>query len=118
MSVVPHKAQKESNIPIPLGIKDKVIKILKERIAAEAYKPSQSFYHSCWFCGVKKNGDLQIVHDLQPLNRVSIQHTNSPPIIDDLVKPFAGYQCYTVFNLRIQCVACPSTKSRSGGRLV
>ena len=71
MPVVPHEAWKESNIPIPPGIKDKVIKILKERMAAGAYEPSQSSYRSRWFCVLKKSGDLRIVHDLQPLNRVS-----------------------------------------------
>jgi hypothetical protein len=48
---------------------------------------------------LKKNGKLRIVHDLQPLNRVSIQYTGMVPIIDDFVDGFAGHQCYTVLDL-------------------
>ncbi|TFK79464.1 hypothetical protein K466DRAFT_505514, partial [Polyporus arcularius HHB13444] len=81
MPVVPHAAWKEANIPIAPGIKDK------------------SSYRSRYFCVLKKNGDLRLVHDLQPLNRVSIRDAGSPPIMDDFVEPFAGYQCYTVFDL-------------------
>jgi hypothetical protein len=51
------------------GIRDKVIKLLKEKMAAGVYEPSQSSYRSKWFCVAKKNGKLRIVHDLQPLNK-------------------------------------------------
>ena len=99
MPVVPHEAWKESNIPIPPGIKDKVIKILKERMAAGAYEPSQSSYRSRWFCVTKKSGKLRIVHDLQPLNAVTIRETGLPPNLDDFVEPFAGRTICTAFDL-------------------
>ncbi len=60
------------NIPIPTGLLDKVIKMFKEKIAAGVYKPSDASYHSCWFCVLKKNGSLHLVHNLQPLNAVTI----------------------------------------------
>lgn len=99
MPVIPHEPWKLANIPIPPGIKDKVVKILREKIAAGVYEPSQASYRSRWFCVLKKSGDLRLVHDLQPLNKVSIRDAGAPPIIDDFVEPFAGYQCYTVFDL-------------------
>jgi len=99
MPTVPHTPWEYKNIPIPPGIRNKVIELLKEKIAAGVYEPSQSSYRSRWFCVLKKNGKLRIVHDLQPLNKVSIRDAGLPPILDDFVEPFAGRQCYTVFDL-------------------
>ncbi|KAI0309287.1 hypothetical protein OF83DRAFT_1166877 [Amylostereum chailletii] len=65
---VPHEPLEYKNIPILPGIKDKVIDLLKEKIWCGVYEPSQSSYRSHWFCVVKKDGKLRIVHDLQPLN--------------------------------------------------
>ncbi|KAF9470928.1 hypothetical protein BDN70DRAFT_820683, partial [Pholiota conissans] len=42
---------------------------------------------------------LRIVHDLQPLNKVTIQDAGMLSIVDDFVEGFAGCQCYTVFDL-------------------
>lgn len=96
---VPHTPWEYRNIPIPPGIKDKVIELLKHKMSAGVYEMSQSAYRSRWFCVLKKSGKLRIVHDLQPLNAVTIRDAGLPPIIDDFVEPFAGRQCYTVFDL-------------------
>lgn len=97
--VVPHIPWAFPNIPIPPGIKDKVVELLKEKIAAGVYEPSQSSYRSRWFCVMKKSGKLRLVHDLQPLNKVTIRDAGLPPNLDNFVEPFAGRQCYTVFDL-------------------
>ena len=94
-----HTAWEERNIPIPPGIKDKVIELLKHKMDAGVYEHCQSAYRSKWFCVLKKSGKLRIVHDLQALNAVSIRDAGGPPILDDFVEPFAGRQCYTVFDL-------------------
>ena len=39
------------------------------------------------------------MHDLQPLNKVTIRETGLPPNLDNFVEPFAGRQVYTVFDL-------------------
>ncbi|KAI4294671.1 hypothetical protein K525DRAFT_290425 [Schizophyllum commune Loenen D] len=57
---VPHKPWEYKNIPIPPGIHDKVIELLREKIKAGVYEPSQSSYRSRWFCVLKKNGKLRI----------------------------------------------------------
>ena len=36
---------------------------------------------------------------MQPLNKVSIRDAGLPPNLDNFVEPFAGRQCYTVFDL-------------------
>jgi hypothetical protein len=96
---IAHAPWEYKNIPIPPGIRDKVIELLKHKINAGVYEPSQSAYRSRWFCVLKKNGKLRIVHDLQPLNKISIRDAGLPPILDDFIEPFAGRQCYTVFDL-------------------
>lgn len=99
MPTVAHTPWEYKNIPIPPGIRDKVIELLKSKIDAGVYEPSQSSYRCRWFCVAKKNGSLRIVHDLQPLNKVSIRDAGLLPIVDDFVESYAGFQCYTVFDL-------------------
>ncbi|TFK16890.1 DNA/RNA polymerase, partial [Coprinopsis marcescibilis] len=96
---VPHIPWEHRNIPIPPGLMPKVLEVLKLKIEAGVYEQSQSSYRSKWFVVLKKNGKLRIVHDLQPLNKISIRDTGMMPIIDNFVENFAGYQCYTVFDL-------------------
>lgn len=96
---VPHRPWEERNIPIPPGLKEKVIDVLKLKMDAGVYEHSQSSYRSKWFVVLKKNGKLRIVHDLQPLNRITIRDAGMLPIVDDFVEGFAGHQCYTVFDL-------------------
>ena len=97
--VIPHIPWEHKNIPIPPALKEEVIKLLKEKIDAGVYEPSQASYRSRWFCVVKKNGKLRIVHDLQVLNGITIRDAGLPPVLDDFVEPYAGRQCYTVFDL-------------------
>ena len=99
MPTIPHTAWEEKNIPIPPGIRDKVIELLKHKMKAGVYEHCQSAYRSKWFCVLKKTGKLRIVHDLQALNAVSIRDAGGPPILDEFVEPYAGRQCYTVFDL-------------------
>lgn len=96
---VPHVPWAFANIPIPPGLREQVVELLKEKVKAGVYEQSQSSYRSRWFCVLKKNGKLRIVHDLQPLNAVTIRDAGLPPILDPFVEPFAGRQCYSAFDL-------------------
>ena len=96
---IPHVPWTQSNIPIPPGLRTKVMEVLKLKIEAGVYKQSSASYRSRWFVVLKKNGKLRIVHDLQPLNKVTIKDAGMLPIVDDFVDGFAGRQCYTVFDL-------------------
>ena len=42
---------------------------------------------------------MHIVHDLQPLNKISTRDAGLPPNLDNFVEPFARRQCHTVFDL-------------------
>jgi len=53
---VPHTPWVEHNIPIPPGIYDEVVRIIKEKIKIGVYERSNSSYQSKWFCIIKKDG--------------------------------------------------------------
>jgi hypothetical protein len=88
------------NIPIPPGIYERVIEIIRDKMAAGVYEPSNSSYRSRWFCVLKKDGSsLRLVHDLQPLNKVTIQDSSVPPLTEQYAESFAGRACYGLLDL-------------------
>jgi transposase InsO family protein len=97
---IEHEPWAYKNIPIPPGILTRVIGMIKDKIRAGVYEPSSSSYRSRWFCVLKKDGEsLRIVHDLQPLNAVTIKDAGLPPIADHFIEGFAGRSCYSLFDL-------------------
>ena len=96
---VEHKPWIEKNIPLPHSTKDKIIDLLKEKVNAGVYEPTSTAYRSKWFCVKKKDGGLRMVHDLQNLNRVTIQDSAVPPIVEEFVEAYAGRSVYTVLDM-------------------
>ena len=97
----------ESNIPIPPGIYDEVCVIIHKKIKSGIYECSDSAYHSCWFCMLRKDGKvLCIVHSLELLNCVTIKHSSITPIPEHLAEQFAGWSCDTVLNLYVGYDEC------------
>ena len=77
-----------------------MVEIIKNKIQLEIYKPSNSSYRSHWFYVLKKDGKaLHIVHNLQPLNAVTIKDSGIPPMIEQYAKLFDGWGCYGMFDL-------------------
>ena len=99
MPVIPHVPWEYKNIPIPPGIRDEVIEVLRSKIEAGVYEHSQSSYRCRWFCIKKKSGSLRVIHDLQPLNRVSIRDAGLLPKVDDFVEQNVGMVCCTMFDM-------------------
>ena len=88
------------NIPIPPGIYNQVISVIKDKIRAGVYEPSNSSYRSRWFCVPKKDKkSLRLVHDLQPLNAVVIRDPAVPPVVESYAESFGGKACYGMFDL-------------------
>ena len=100
--VIEHIPWAHKNIPIPPGILSEVIKIFKDKFAAGVYKHSDTSYQSCWFCVKKKSGTLHLVHDLQPLNMVTIRNSGVPPPINQVIEAMAGQVCYIMLDLFIR----------------
>jgi hypothetical protein len=100
--VVPHKPWVLKNIPIPPGIYPEVCRIIKSKMEAGVYEPSNSSYRSRWFCVLKKDGkSLRLVHSLEPLNEVTIAHSGVPPATETLAAQFAGRACGGILDLYV-----------------
>ncbi len=98
--VIEHIPWVHKNIPIPPGLYHKGIEIVKDKIASGIYEPSSSSYHSKWLTFFKKDRCLlQIVHNLQLLNAVTIRNSGVPLLIEQLAETFGTCTCYSVFNL-------------------
>src|SRR6201996_1396778 len=99
---IPHKPWAQRNIPIPPGIYAEVCRLIKNKIDAGVYEPSNSSYRSRWFCVVKKDGkSLRIVHSLEPLNKVTIKHAGVTPFTDQIGEHFAGCACGSMLDLYV-----------------
>lgn len=100
--VIEHVPWAFKNIPIPAGIRDRVIQIIKEKTEAGVYEPTNSSYRSRWFCVVKKDGkSLRLVHSLEPLNAITIKDAAVPPHVDPLAESFAGRSVYSLLDLYV-----------------
>ena len=67
-----------------------------------AYERSNSLYHLCWFCVTKKKAaDLRMVHSLEPLNAITIQHSRVTPFTEEIAEQFAGRACGRILDLYV-----------------
>ena len=90
------------NIPIPPALFEQVVAIVKAKFDAGVYEFSNSSYRSRWFCVLKKDKkSLRLVHDLQPLNAVSIRDPSVPMSPDSIAELFAGHARYTTLDLMV-----------------
>ena len=99
IATVPHTPWVQRNIPIPPAIYPQVIEIIKGKIEGGVYEPSNAAYRSRFFTVEKKGGKLRLVHDLQPLNAVTIRDSAMPPFTDHLTEALAGYAIYGMMDL-------------------
>lgn len=99
---VAHIPWVERHFKIPPAIYDEVCRVIKRKIDAGVYEPSNSSYRSRWFCVVKKDGkSLRLVHSLEPLNRVTIAHSGLPPAAEELATHFSGRACNGILDLYV-----------------
>ncbi|KAK4690475.1 hypothetical protein P7C70_g9569, partial [Phenoliferia sp. Uapishka_3] len=91
--VVPHTPWRQSTLPIPLAAREKIIETFKTRMDEGIYENSTSAYSGRWFVVAKKDGKYRIVHDLQPLNAVTIRDAGLPPVMEDFIEDFTGRAC-------------------------
>jgi len=100
--IVPHKPWVQRNIPIPPGLYKEICRLVKDKIDAGVFEPSNSSYRSRWFVVIKKDGkSLRIVQSLEPLNQVTIAHSGVPPFTEQLAEQFAGRACCSMMDLYV-----------------
>ena len=84
----------------PAFVLGSTIQIIKDRITSGVYEPSATAYRSRWFCVLKQDGKtLRLVHNLQPLNAVTIRDSLVPPFIEHLAESFGRYAVYGMMDL-------------------
>ena len=94
-----HEPWAQRNFPIPPGLFNQVINIIRDKISSGAYEPSTSSYQSRWFCILKKNGKLHIMHDLQPLNGVTAKDASLPPNVEAFTERCGGRVIYSLADI-------------------
>ncbi len=87
--MVPHHPWQRKLIRLPQSRHEEVIQIMKEQMSSGKYEPSSASYRS-----------LRVVHDLQPLNAVTVRDATLPPCVDNMIESFAGCAVYGLFNLK------------------
>src|SRR5258707_8674928 len=103
---VPHHPWQRKPIRLPQSRCEEVIRIMKEQMSSGKYEPSSASYRSTFFAVEKKGGALQVVHDLQPLNTVTIRDATLPPCMDNMIKSFVGHAVYSLFDLKLGYDSC------------
>ena len=102
MPVVEHKPWVLRNIPIPPGIYNELCDLIRIKLAAGVYEPSNSAYRSRWFTVMKKGSkSFCIVHSLEPLNAVTIAQSGVTPYTEQIADHFAGRACAGVLDLYV-----------------
>jgi len=103
---VPHTPWKLKPIPVARAHYDKLLELLRKRIASRCVEPGIGPYANRWFTVPKKDGNLRFIQDLQPVNKVTIRNTGLAPMMDDYVAMFSG---------RAMLLSLLSSAARAGG---
>ncbi len=75
---IPHQPWQKKPIRLPQARREEVTQIMKEQMSSGKYEPSSASYRSTFFAVEKKGGALRVVHDLQPLNAVTVRDATLP----------------------------------------
>lgn len=98
--VIPHSPWRERPLPLPYAVKDAIVQQLKDRLKSGVYERSSSAYNSRFFIVAKKSSNkYRIVHDLQPLNSVTIRDAGLPPPVEEILDSFIGRETYALLDL-------------------
>ena len=100
IKTVPHIPWQIKPIRLPKAREAEIMRMLEEQRQAGKYELSSSSYRSTIFAVEKKGGKLRIVHDLQPLNRVTIRDATVPPRMEDVVENLKGRSFYSAADLK------------------
>ena len=110
MRTVPHEPWCIPPIQLPRTKEAIIMQMLEEQRLGGKYELLSSSYRSAYLTVEKKNGKLHIIHDLQPLNRVTIRDASLPPCIDDMIEDFNRHAVYFIADLKAGYNAVPLTK--------
>ena len=98
---VEHEPWALRNIPILHGLREEVIRFIRNKMESGTYKPMGSSYRLCWFFLPKKNGKFHTVHDLQSLNAVTIKDMGLPLNIEPYAEHCVRRSIYSMRDLYV-----------------
>lgn len=99
LPVLPHTPWQVRARPTPPAIREQFEELVRQKVASGVYERSNSAYRHQVFAVAKKDGKIRIVHDLSPLNAVSILDTAQPPLVELLAEQISGKGIYTGLDL-------------------
>jgi len=97
--VLEHILWMRKSLPIPPGIREKVIELVRKKVESGVYEPSYSSYRHQWFTVAKKDGNVCIVHNLTPFNAVTIRDSQEPPLVYLYAEQCAAQAIYSGLDL-------------------
>ena len=106
MRTVPHVPWQIKPICLPKLREVEIMEMLEDQCQAGKYELSSSSYRSAVFT-VKKNRKLRLVHDLRPLNCVTIRDAGLPLRMEDIIENLKGHSFYFVVDLKSGYDAVP-----------
>ena len=68
-------------LPIPPEICEKVTELIRRKVNSGVYETLYSSYHHQWSTVAKKDRNLYIIHNLTPLNAITVCDSQKPPLI-------------------------------------
>ena len=107
MRTVPHVPWQIKPICLPKLREAEIMEMLEDQRQAGKYELSSSSYRSAVFAIEKKDGKLRLVHNLQPLNSVTIRDTGLPLHMEDIIENSKGHSYYFVTDLKSGYDAVP-----------
>jgi len=94
-----HVPWAQKTLPIPPGIREKVIELIKRKVNSGVYETSYSSYCHQWFTVAKKDRSLCIVHNLTPLNAITVRDSQEPPLVYLYAEQYSARSIYSELDL-------------------
>jgi hypothetical protein len=88
INTIPHKAWQSKAFPLPRGMEEPVIKLLRTRLEAGVLEEGHGPYRNYWFLVVKKDGGLRLINSATKVNAITIRDALSPPATDRFSEKF------------------------------
>jgi len=89
-------------LPIPPGICKKVIELIRRKVNSGVYETSYSSYCHQWFTVAKKDRSLCIVHNLIPLNVITVHDSQELPLVYLYAEQCSARSIYSELDLFIE----------------
>jgi hypothetical protein len=87
------------NFLIPRVFKEKIIKMLNDRIKRNILKKNEDPYRNPWFLAKKKDKiSYRLVNITMEMNRVIIKNANMPSSADEFAEEFSEYTVISLIN--------------------